>query len=56
MLISYLVDNDIPIIINNKLNSLFSYQPGALKKRYNIDLKELVKKYSLEDEKRSKVA
>lgn len=45
-IINYLNDNNIPLITDdNKLNPLFSYQPGALKKKYNIDLKELMRKY-----------
>ena len=44
-LINYLNDNNIPLIINGKLNSIFGKQPGFLKKRYGIDIKEQMKKY-----------
>ena len=44
-LISYLKDNNISLVINNKLNSLFGYQPSMLKKKFGIDLKELMKIY-----------
>ena len=50
-LIQYFNENNIPLVIDNKLNSMFSYQPGALKKKYNIDLDELIKKYPLSIEK-----
>ena len=46
-LINYLSDNNIPLIINGKLNSIFGKQPGFLKKRYGIDVKEQIKKYDL---------
>ena len=44
-LINYLNDNNIPLIINGKLNSYLGKQPSALKKRYGIDIKEQMKKY-----------
>ena len=44
-LINYLNDNNIPLIINEKLNSVFGKQPGLLKKKYGIDIKEQMKKY-----------
>ena len=44
-LINYLSDNDIPLITNGKLNSVFGKQPGLLKKKYGIDIKEQMKKY-----------
>ena len=46
-LINYLNDNNIPLIINGKLNSYLGKQPSALKKRYGIDIKEQIKKYDL---------
>lgn len=46
-LINYLIDNDIPLIIDYKLNSIFGKQPGLLKKKYNIDLKVLMEKYPM---------
>ena len=50
-LIQYFNENNIPLVIDNKLNSIFSYQHGVLKKKYNIDLNELIKKYPLSIEK-----
>ena len=44
-LINYLNDNNIPLIINEKLNSVFGKQPGLLKKKYGIDIKKQMKKY-----------
>ena len=46
-LINYLNDNNIPLIINEKLNSIFGKQSGLLKKKYGIDIKEQMKKYDL---------
>ena len=46
-LINYLSDNNISLITNGKLNSIFGKQPGFLKKRYGIDIKEQIKKYDL---------
>ena len=46
-LINYLSDNNIPLITNGKLNSVFGKQPGLLKKKYGIDIKEQMKKYDL---------
>lgn len=46
-LINYLIDNDILLVIDYKLNSIFSYHPGVLKKKYNIDIKQLMKEYPL---------
>ena len=43
-LINYLNDNNIPLITNGKLNSVFN-TPGMLKKKYGIDIKEQMKKY-----------
>ena len=47
-LINYMLDNDIPLVVNNKLNSIFSYMPGAIKKKYGIDLKELQIMYPMD--------
>ena len=44
-LINYLLENNIPLIVNNKLNSLFLRTSGVLKKKYGIDLKEEMLKY-----------
>ncbi len=46
--INYLLDNNCSLVEDNKLNRIFSYQPGALKKRFGIDLKELMKRYSFD--------
>ena len=48
-LINYLIDNDIPIVQEKKLNSVFAYQPGALLKKYGIDIKKLIKTYPIEE-------
>ena len=44
-LIQYLKKNNLPLIIDGKLNPIFGKQPGLLKKKYNIDIKELIQKY-----------
>ena len=44
-LINYLNDNNIPLIENDKLNMVFGKQPGVLKKKYGIDIKEQMLKY-----------
>ena len=44
-LINYLKNNNISLVKNDKLNSLFGYFPSQLKKRFGIDLKELMKIY-----------
>ena len=44
-LINYLNDNNIPLIENDKLNMVFGKQPGLLKKKYGIDIKEQMLKY-----------
>lgn len=44
-IINYLIDNNEPLIINNKLNPLFGKQPGYLLKRYKVNIKELMEKY-----------
>ena len=49
-LIHYLQDNQIPLIINEKLHPFFSAAPSILKAKYHIDLKSLV-----EQEKRREV-
>ena len=43
--INYLLDNDCLLVEDDKLNRIFSYQPCVLKKRFGIDLKELMNKY-----------
>ena len=49
-LIEYLKDNNLPLIIDYKLSPIFGKQPGLLKKKYNIDIKELIKKYPYEED------
>ena len=44
-LINYLLENNIPLIVNNKLNPLFLRTSGVLKKKYSIDLKVEMLKY-----------
>ena len=46
-LINYLIENDNPLVINEKLNPIFSYQPGVLRKKYGIDIKVLMDKYPI---------
>ena len=41
----YLNDNNMPLIENDKLNMVFGKQPGVLKKKYGIDIKEQMLKY-----------
>lgn len=48
-LINYLLDNNYNIVENGKLNSIFGYQPGEINKRFNVDLKELMTIYILEE-------
>ena len=49
-LIKYLEENNIPLVTNNKLNPIFGKQPGVLKKKYNIDLKNLMMIYPLDEQ------
>ena len=46
-IISYLNDNNLPFVVDGKLNSMFNFQPMVLKKKYNIDLKEIMEMYPL---------
>ena len=48
-LIQYLKENNLPLIIDGKLNPIFGKQPGLLKKKYNIDIKVLIQKYTYEE-------
>ncbi|MBQ1496025.1 MAG: hypothetical protein IIZ40_01560, partial [Bacilli bacterium] len=50
-LIEYMNENNISLVVDGKINSIFGYQPGAIKKKYNIDLNELIKQYPLPIEK-----
>lgn len=49
-LIRHLEDNNIPLVTdeNNRLNPIFSCQPITMKKKYGVDLKELIRKYPYE--------
>ena len=49
-LIQYLKENNLPLIIDGKLNPIFGKQPGLLMKKYNIDIKELIQKYEYEED------
>lgn len=42
-LIEYLIENKLPVIINEKLNPIFNVSPSVLKRKYNLDIKELEK-------------
>ena len=48
-LIQHLKENNLPLIIDGKLNPIFGNQPGLLKKKYNIDIKVLIQKYTYEE-------
>lgn len=48
-LIRYMNDNNIPLVVDNKLNKLFYKQPGELMEKYKIDMKELMDNYKLDD-------
>ena len=50
-LIHYLEDNQIPLIVNEKLHPFFSVAPSILKKKYHIDLKYLVEQEKLREVK-----
>lgn len=44
-LINYLCDNNIALVVNEKLNPMFNFYHAALKLKFGIDLKELMVKY-----------
>ena len=46
-IIQYLNENNLPLIIEGKLNIMFGKQSGFLKKKYGIDIKKLIAKYPL---------
>ena len=50
-LICHLESNNIDLVVNNRLNPLFAHTPGRLKEKYQIDMKELMKKYPYEESK-----
>ena len=43
--INYLIDNNLSLTIDEKLNPIFSYSPSCLKKMFNIDIKMLIAQY-----------
>ena len=49
-LINYLLDNNMPLVVNEKLSSIFNFNPGALKLKFGIDLKELMRKYKFNEQ------
>lgn len=48
-LINYLIESSTSLVIHEKLNPIFSYQPGVLRKKYGIDLKMLMDKYPISE-------
>ena len=50
-LIHYLQDNQIPLIMNEKLHPVFSVAPSVLKKKYHINLKLLVEQEKIREVK-----
>ena len=49
-LIKFLEENNMPLVVNNKLNPIFGKAPGLLKKKYNIDVKRLMTIYPFDDQ------
>ena len=54
-LIRYLEDNNLPLVIDNKLNIIFGKQAGVLKKKYGIDIKKLINQYPYGGIKRNEI-
>ena len=52
--INYLLDNNCSLVEDNKLNRIFSYQPGVLKKQFGIDLKKLMNQYPFDGYEKGK--
>jgi hypothetical protein len=48
-LIQYLKNSNQPLIVDNKLNPIFGKQPGVLQKKYEINIKDLMKQYPLRE-------
>ena len=48
----YLMDNNIPIIKNGKLNPIYNMSNMNMEIRYKVTLEELINKYQIEDKKR----
>jgi len=51
-LLNYLLSNNIEFVQNGKLNPIFNFQPGALLKKYGIDIKQLIVMYPIEEKER----
>ena len=49
-LIKFLEENNMSLVVNNKLNPIFGKAPGLLKKKYNIDVKRLMTIYPFDDQ------
>ena len=47
--INYLIDNNLSLTIDEKLNPIFSYSPSCLKKMFNIDIKMLIAQYPFDN-------
>ena len=48
----YLIDNNIPIIKNGKLNPIYNMSNINMEIRYKVTLEELINKYQIKDKKR----
>ena len=48
----YLMDNNIPIIKNGKLNQIYNMSNINMEIRYKVTLEELINKYQIKDKKR----
>ena len=53
-LINYLVNNKMNLVVNGKLNMFFSLPTGTLKKKYNIDINQLMREYPMTVEEKEK--
>ena len=51
-LIRHLENNNLPLIVDGSLNKIFGKQPRVLKKKYNIDINELIKEYPFEEKEK----
>lgn len=47
-LINYIIGAGLNLVEDGKVNAMFNYMPGYLKKHFNIDLKALVRKYPID--------
>ena len=48
-LIMYLSENNTPLVVNGKLHPIFGKQSTVLKNKYDIDIKELMTRYSFNE-------